>query len=162
MATDKSEPRIGLIFKVGALAIVTLIATHAALVTYFDRMAQGEGLRKIRSARPEPLMSVRADEKQRLSSGPVPIDKAMDMLKQGRAISPDIMPSASPDTAPMQGWIKMPSEVPMPMMAAQADASAPAPSAPAPAADPGVSARPDAAAAGDAAPPAPKHPHKAL
>jgi hypothetical protein len=161
MATDKSEPRIGLIFKVGALAIVTLIATHAALVTYFDRMARGEELRKIGSARPEALMSVRADEKQRLSSGPMPIDKAMDMLKQGRAISPDIMPSASPDTAPMQGWVKMPSEVPMPMMAAQADASAPAPSAVAPA-DAGVSAKPDAAAAGDGAPPAPKHPHKAL
>jgi hypothetical protein len=157
MATDKSEPRVGLILRVGALSIVTLIATHTALVAYFDQVAQGEEQRKVSSAKPEALMSVRADEKQRLTTGPMPIDKAKEMLLHG-VRSPDIAPSSSPDVAPIQGWVKMPNEVPTPMMmaaSAAASGAVPAPSA-APAPDAGVSPGADAGAR-DAAPP--KRPH---
>jgi hypothetical protein len=62
MATEKPDPNISLIFRVAVLALVTLVGTHAALVTYFDRVAQGEELRKVGSAKPEALMSGRADE----------------------------------------------------------------------------------------------------
>jgi hypothetical protein len=167
MPTDKSEPRTGLILKVGVAAIATLVATHAALVAYFDRAAQGEEYRKIGAVKAEALMGIRADEKQRLQSGPIPIDKAMQMMKErGRGgAGADIMPSASPDIAPMQGWVKLPGEVPSPMMMASAAQSAPpAPSAAA-AADAGAF---DAAppkrdgAAPNTNPPAPKNPHKQL
>ena len=119
MATESSDPRIAFILKVGVLAIGTLIATHLALVAYFDDMARAEVYRKVGSLKPEALVSLRTDEKQRLSSGPMPIDKAMQQLAiKGRmGASPDIVPSASRDVAPLEGWTKLPSEVPLAMMA---------------------------------------------
>jgi hypothetical protein len=119
MATDSSEPRVGLIAKVGVFSIVVLLATRAALGTYFDFMEQSEKQRKIGLVKPEALMSLRAAESASLLSGPMPIDKAMAQLaSHGRmGIGPELAPSASRDVAPLQGWAKMPSEVPLPMLA---------------------------------------------
>lgn len=127
MATDKSEPRTGLILQIGLLSIVTVIALHAALNSYFDRITRAEQHRKIGAVAPEALMSLRADEKQRLSSGPMPIDQAMQKLTvQGRmAASPDIMPGGSKDVAPLQGWSKMPGDVPPAMTASAAPPPSP-------------------------------------
>jgi hypothetical protein len=120
MATDKSEPRVGLIFKIGFLAIVTLVVVRAALTSYFDQMASAEESRKIGQAVPHALINLRADEDQRLKSGPMPIDQAMQsIVAKGRMnVSPDIVPSASRDIAPLQGWSKLPGEVPPAMTAA--------------------------------------------
>jgi hypothetical protein len=157
MATDKSEPRVALIGKIGVLSIATLVGVHIALGAYFDRMAQAEVQRKYGDIKPDALISVRADEKQRLSSGPMPIDQAMQALQQkGRmGASPVIMPAPEKvDTSPMQGWIKMPVQVPAPLeAAASAAAPAPAPSG-APSAAPSSSAAPPAGSA----PPTPKRP----
>lgn len=158
MATDKSEPKIGMIAKVGVLAIATLIGTHEGLVAYFDHVAQAEEYRKVGSLKPEALMSVRADEKQRLETGPMPIQKAMQMLEtKGRmSASPDIMPSASKDVAPLQGWSKLPAQVPAPMMA-----PAPAPSSsaePSPAASSSAAPAAGSASAAPGSAPAPKQP----
>lgn len=159
MATDKSEPRVALIGKIGVLCLATLIGVHFALVAYFDQAARAEMDRKYGDIKPEALMSVRADEKQRLSSGPVPIDQAMQMLEQkGRmGASPAITPAPETvDVSPMQGWLKMPAQVPAPLMAAASSAAAaqPAPSG-APSAAPSASTVP----AGSAPPPPnPKHP----
>lgn len=158
MATDKSEPRTGLILQIGFGAILVLVAVHTALVSYFDRVASEEAYKKIGSMKSEALVNMRADDKQRLTSGPVPIDKAMQALaSKGRmGASPDIMPSASKDTAPLQGWSKMPGEVPPAMTAtAPEPAPAPAPSASASAAPP-TSAAPPASAPPPNAPP-PQH-----
>jgi hypothetical protein len=151
MATDKSEPRVELIAKIAVLAVVTLVAVHAALSSYFDRMAQDEEYRKIGAAKPEALMSVRADEKQRLASGHMPIDQAMhEMAMHTRTgIGAELMPKPSNDVAPLQGWVKLPGVVPTPMMAASAEPSASAPGA-APSADGGVDAAPHAAPPTDA------------
>ena len=93
---------------------------------------------------------VRADEKQKLSSGAVPIDQAMQMLEQkGRmGASPVIVPAPEKvDISPMQGWIKMPAQVPAPLeAAASAAAPAPAPSG-APSAAPSSSTAPPAGSA---------------
>jgi hypothetical protein len=128
MATDKSEPRTGLILQVGFLAIVTLVALHAALNSYFDHVTLAEQHRKIGAATPEALLSLRAEEKERLTSGPMPIDQAMQkMAVQGRmAASPDIVPSGSRDIAPLQGWAKMPGDVPPAMTASAAPPVPPA------------------------------------
>ncbi len=146
MATEKSEPRSGLILRMGGLALVTLLVVHASLGAYFDSMAKAEELRKRGQASPEALMSLRADEKARLAAGAMPIDKAMQMLtEKGRmGAGPAITPTASRDVAPLQGWSKMPSDVPAQMMA-----------------PPPVEATGDAGAAmmtGDAAAPAPTRP----
>jgi hypothetical protein len=128
MATESSDPRVGLIVQIGLLSIGALIATHMGMTAYFDHMARAEIYRKVGSEKPDALMSLRADEKQRLSSGSMPIDRSMQMLvARGRmGASPDLAPSASKDVAPLQGWTRMPSEVPPTMMEA---ASTPAPSA---------------------------------
>jgi hypothetical protein len=126
MATDSSEPRVGLIAKVGVFSVVVLLCTRAALGTYFNFMEQSEKERKIGLVKPEALMSLRAAEGASLSSGSMPIDKAMAQLaSRGRmGIGPELAPSASRDVAPLQGWAKMPSEVP-PAMLADAGPSAP-------------------------------------
>ena len=133
MATDKSEPRTGLIFRIGLFAIVSLLTLRAALISYFGNMASAEEERKFGHVVPEALNDLRADEKQRLSSGALPVEKAMqEIVERGRMVSPDVMPSASKDVAPLQGWLKMPGEVP-PAMTATApenvDAGAPGPAA---------------------------------
>ena len=137
MATDKSEPRVGLIFKLGLFAILTLAVIRGALSTYFNLAVEGERLRKFGEIRPEALMSLRASEKERLSSGAMPIDKAMDQLAQkGRkSVGPNLMPTSSRDVAPLQGWTKMPVDVPPAMMVPPADPqnSASADAGPAPA-----------------------------
>jgi hypothetical protein len=120
MALDNTQPKVGAIAQVAVLAIVTLLATRVGLLAYFDHMARAEEYRKVGSLSPEALHSVRADEKQRLSSGAMPIDKAMQMMAaKGRlGASPDVAPSASAkDIAPLQGWTRMPAEVPPAMTA---------------------------------------------
>jgi len=127
MATDKSQPRVGLILQVGAVAFVTLLFVHAALVSYFDHVAHGEEFRKIESAKPQALQSVRSDEARRLTGTAMPIDKAMQTMSttSGRgSTGAELMPKPSMDVAPLQGWVQMPSEVPV-AMTVDAAASAP-------------------------------------
>jgi hypothetical protein len=136
MAIDKSEPRVGLIFRIGLLVVGLLVGTRALLNSYFDQIATAEEERKVGEAVPRQLLDLRADEDHRLTSGGMPIDKAMmTIVGKGRmGASPDIVPSASRDPAPEQGWTKMPGEVPPAMMAPPpeaADAGTPAAAAPA-------------------------------
>jgi hypothetical protein len=150
MATESSDPRVGRIAAVALVAIVVLVVTRGALVSYFDAMDRAETYRKVGSLKPEALMSVRADEKMRLSSGPMPIDQAVQRLAtRGRmGASPDVVPSASKDMAPMQGWVQMPATVP-PAMTAPPPPPAPSTSS---------SAAPASSASGAPAPGAPPRP----
>jgi|SRR5580658_14020 hypothetical protein len=146
MATDKSEPQMGLIFKIGILAVATVIAVRAGLMTYFDDITRFEMHRKYGEVVPEALQNLRASERSRLTTGPMPIGVAMQhMAAQGRAsVSPDIAASASRDTAPLAGWSKMPDPVPTAMTAPP-----PAPEAVA-SASPDAGAKPPAAVDGGA------------
>jgi hypothetical protein len=123
MATDKSEPRIGLIIKVALVVIATLLILRAVLTSYFDQLLQAEQNRKIVAAKPEALTSLRAEEQDRLRNGPLPIDQAMhELATKGRG--PDFMPVVSRDIAPLQGWVRMPVQAPSLMIAASQDAGA--------------------------------------
>lgn len=129
MATDKTEPRVGLIFKIGLFCTVLLMAVHAALTSYFNFALQGEELRKYGEIKPVALLNLRAAEKDRLNGGAMPIDKAMEQVShEGRKnAEAAIAPVQSKDVAPLSGWSKLPLEVPPAMMAASvADAGAPA------------------------------------
>jgi hypothetical protein len=168
MATEPTDPKTGLIAKLGLLSIATLILVHLGLNAYYDRMAKAEERRKV--ATPDALNSARTDEKARLASGSLPIDKAMQQLvdkgrmNAGAAISPMV----SKDVAPLQGWTKLPGEVPPAMTAAPAPTTEPATSALAGQADGGAMSGQagDAGATGakpDGGPmkgPAPKPGHK--
>ncbi|HTQ42753.1 MAG TPA: hypothetical protein VMI75_08320, partial [Polyangiaceae bacterium] len=133
---------------------------HVALVAYFDQAAQAEVQRKYGDIKPDALLSVRADEKQRLTSGPMPIDQAMQTLGQkGRmGAGPAIVPAPEKvDISPMQGWVKMPVEVPAPLAAAASAAASAAP-APAPAGAPSAAPSSSTAPPAGSAPPPPNHP----
>jgi hypothetical protein len=129
MATDKTEPRTGLIFQIALLCIVLLAAVHASLTSYFNFAVQDEELRKYGEIKPVALLNLRAAEKDRLNGGSMPIDKAMEQVsREGRKnAEAAIAPAQSKDVAPLSGWTKLPLEVPPAMMAASAaDAGAPA------------------------------------
>jgi hypothetical protein len=125
MATDQSPVRFALIVKVAVFSIVTLGVIRIALAAYFDHYVQAEELRKVGEAKPEALLALRADEKERLTGGHTPIDSAMQQLaRHGRMnMSGELTPTPSHDLGPLQGWVKMPAEVPARMEAA-ADAGA--------------------------------------
>jgi hypothetical protein len=153
-----TEPRVGAIAQVAVVAIVTLLLTRAGLISYFDSMERAEAYRKSGSLPTTALDSLRTDEKQRLTTGAMPIDKAMQALaSKGRTgAGPDIMPvaSASKDLAPLQGWVRMPAAVPPAMSAVPP----PPPPAPEPlATDAGAPAPIRNASDAGAAPP-PRHP----
>jgi hypothetical protein len=169
MATDKSEPKVGIIAQVSIVSIVTLVLTHQALVAYFDQASYAEEMRKVGTAPADALASLRTSEKERLGAGRMPIDKAMQQLaSKGRMnAGSEITPTASRDMAPLEGWTKLPAVVPNQMVAAsQAAAAAASASAAAASAAPSASAAP--AASASAAPsasgapvppkPAPHHP----
>jgi hypothetical protein len=160
MAAESPDPKVGLIAQIGILSVGTLIVVHMGLTSYFDHMTRAEIYKKVGSVQPDALMSVRADERQRLNSGPMPIEKSMQtLIAKGRmGAAPELAPSASKDVAPLQGWTQLPSEVPAAMMAPE---PAPAPSV---STAPSASAAPPASAAPSAghAPTAPGHapPHQ--
>lgn len=156
MATDKSEPRVGLIFRIGILAAVLLVCTRAALASYFDEMSQAEEHRKIVEARPEALFNLRSDEQRRLTDGPVPISQAMHDLSKGRPS--EVEPVQSKDLSPLQGWSRMPATVPVPMI--NSAASSGAPSGPQPSTDGSPAVRPPPPAPPTAPPNVPAAPPK--
>jgi hypothetical protein len=148
MATDTTDPKVGLIFRIAVLAIGTLVVIHAVTTTYFDRMARAEVYRKVGSTPPEALWS--------LTSGSMPIDKSMQMLAaKGRMGAPEIAPSVSKDVAPLQGWARMPAEVPPTMMP---PAPSSAPSAATSAAPPAAASASSSAAPAGSGSKAPRHP----
>ncbi len=130
----------------------------------------------------EKLAAVRAQEQQKLSSGRMPIDRAMQALAQrGRMAFPLVAPKPSEDLSPMSGWIHQPGftayvprkqPAPAPAaptaapqaqaIAAGAEAGAPAPGAPAPAATKPVVAKPVPPKAALAAPAATPKPAPAV
>jgi hypothetical protein len=118
MATAKAEPQVGLIFRIAFLVVALLIATRGLLLAYFDYMVRIEDHHKFGEVSPEALLSLRADEKQRLTAGSMPIDKAMQLMAaQGRTSSPALAPTNSRDVAPLAGWAMMPAVVPPAMTA---------------------------------------------
>lgn len=157
MAIDKSEPRSVLVLKIGVLAIGTVVAMRALLFGYFDRIVTAEEYLKVGASKPEQLLAQRADDKQRLVGGAMPIDQSMKQIAaKGRAqASPDIAPQQSKDPSPIIGWAQAPGEVPEQFLAPPP--APPAPSGSAAPAPSGSAARPPLAPSASAAP-APKHP----
>jgi hypothetical protein len=107
MATDNTEPRTGLIFKIGFLSIVAVVAARYALVSYFDQEISKEYQAKLGTN--EQLAALRAEADKSLHGGAMPIDKAMAMVatrpRMGMAA---IAPKPSDDNGPMVGWTQRP------------------------------------------------------
>jgi hypothetical protein len=125
MGTDKSELRIGAIVSVGVFVVAALLSVRVGLVAYFDITSRAEEVRKVAATRPTTRLAIQADESRQMTSGPLPIDRAMKVLAtRGRLrASSEIQPVASKDISPLMGWMQMPATVPGPM-AVTPDASA--------------------------------------
>jgi hypothetical protein len=79
MATDKSEPKTGLIIQVGIGAIVCLVVIRMGMVSYFENVqADIRAQQGLESQKPE--MSTVNAASSALAQSPTPIDKAMQML----------------------------------------------------------------------------------
>lgn len=111
MAFDKSEPRVGLIFKVGTIVVVSLVGIKFGLDSYFVQMNEAVVAEKLPAVY-EPLKTLRDGEQKKLDQSPTPITAAMQQLAQvGRASAggpADIAPQPSDDLGPITGWSKMP------------------------------------------------------
>ncbi len=151
MATDSTDPRVGLIFQIGVLSVGIFAGVHAGVSSYFDRMVRDETYRKVGSVPASALQAMREEQQQKLAAGAMPITKSMEMLAtKGRmGASPAIMPNTSTDIAPLQGWTQMPGTVPPTMMPPPDPTPAPAASS---SAAPAGSASAAPAGSGSAAP----------
>jgi hypothetical protein len=115
------------------VGLASALATTAGLFTlqfwyasYLDVAVVHGDLSAARAS--EKLEAVRNEERAKLSSGPVPIDEAMELLAQrGRNEFPMLAVKPSDDISAMSGWIHKPGfkvYVPRPVAAARAAALA--------------------------------------
>lgn len=107
MATDKSEPRTGLIVGLGLLSIATLISGRAGLQSYYIIMSEHEESVKILSQPHRMLEQVRHEEDERLERGDIQgaMHQVVGMMNARPAA---IAPTQSADMGALQGWSAMP------------------------------------------------------
>jgi hypothetical protein len=143
VATDATPPRHALILGIAIASALTLGTLKLIFDWYYKSVMEAEVAAK--AAPPMELKAARLAEQQRLTSGPMPIDKAMqDLAKSREAL---ITPEQSTDEGPLVGWSKSPRPVPAPAAAGDGGAMV------APAADAGAMVAGDAGVtptAGDA------------
>lgn len=116
MATDNSPPRNGLILLIAVASVLTLGALKFVFDSYYRYVMEDEVAVKLAAAPPTELRAARVEEQQRLSSGPMPIERAIKDLAKNRDV-----PQQSADDGPMLGW----SKAPRPLVAGNAVAPAP-------------------------------------
>lgn len=157
MATDKTEPRTGLIATLAVTTVVSLVVIRAGLQSYFITMIEGEQQTKVNAVPAEQLDRLRAHEREVLERASVPLERAMATVAAGERPR-SIEPRQSTDYGALQGW----SLLPQPFHAPPAPPSAPvpsaAPSAAAPSAAPSAEPSAPAASAAPSATPAPAAP----
>jgi hypothetical protein len=107
MATDNSEPRIGMIVGIGLLSIVTLLGLRMLFQSYFIMVTEEEQQAKIFGKPAVELQRLRDEERQRLTSGSVSIDQAVRAFSSGSRPA-GLSPMPSTDWAALQGWSQRP------------------------------------------------------
>jgi len=107
MATEKTEPRIGLIVTIAVLTITIILGLRFFLVSYFSQMNDEENFRKSAGRAPAQLVRQRARDRAHLENGAVPITQAMQLIAQGGRPEA-IAPQPSTDFSALQGWSQRP------------------------------------------------------
>ena len=123
MATDKSEPKIGLIVKIALGAIVFLVATRQVLISYFHHYEDTLKSDNIVGSKLPDLTMVRANEKSLMGS-PLPITNAMQMASTTdrmklTGVEPQHPLDGGPDDmgAVRECWTKLPCDAGAPLVA---------------------------------------------
>src|SRR5688572_10994686 len=104
MATDETPPRHALILGIAFASVATLGTLKFIFDSYYKHVMEEEVAAK--SMAPVELQAARLADQQRLATGPMPIDKAMQDLAKARGNV--ISPEQSTDDAPLVGWSKLP------------------------------------------------------
>jgi hypothetical protein len=115
MATDNSPPRIRIILTVAFSSLVILVTLNYVFRSYFIMMT--EEVEHEHLWKPVELIKLHEGEEKNLTSGALPIQRAMQELAQhGREGSAglkqyaDITPEPSNDLGAMVGWIRSPNQ----------------------------------------------------
>jgi hypothetical protein len=130
MASDQSPPRVRAIAVTAFVALAILVGLKFVFDSYYLQMFEAEEYEKVGSVQSKDLAELRANEKRNLTTGAVPIDKAMSMLARSREAAsaglPDggITPEQSTDTNALVGWGKLPLKLTAAEMAEGTDAGA--------------------------------------
>jgi len=112
MATDNSPPKIRVILTIAFSSVVILGALNFVFRSYFQMMTEEAEHSHLRPA--EALIKLREGEQKNLTTGALPIDKAIaELAAKGRESDgfKDIAPQQSTDLGPMVGWIRTPNQV---------------------------------------------------
>ncbi len=121
MAAENTEPKSVLIIQIGLAAVVFLVASRFALLSYFNVQMDGEYQVKVASHKSEQLMKLRQSEQAMLAggSGAMPIDKAIAMMatKSRESLGDTMMPKPSTDMAAVVGWGQNPTGATVPSAA---------------------------------------------
>lgn len=105
MAHDKTPPRNRMILVFTLLTPAVLIGLVPFFHTYFIQMTEGETAERLAAAPPDSRDAIFAAERQKLETGPMPIDRAMQTLgSRGRDASPIVAPTPSDDLSALSGW----------------------------------------------------------
>ena len=115
MAHETSSPKIRAIMTTAIIAVIVLVGLKFVFDSYFITMMEEEEARKQALYPPVQLDQLRASENQHLTSGALPIDKAMTELATRGRENPslkelpnaDIAPQASNDPQAMIGWTQL-------------------------------------------------------
>ena len=122
MAHDKSEPKVGIILKIGVLAIVTVIAVRFGLTSYFHTMEDSVRAERLQVAEKE------RPKKELDEESSAAVKKSMaDMVKGGEAAFVHAAAASAKPALPCWAAVKC-NDGP----AASASAAPSAPPAPAP------------------------------
>lgn len=109
MATDNSPPKIRVILTIAFSSVVILGALNFVFKSYFQMMTDEAVHAHLRPA--AELLKLREGEQRNLTSGAMPIDKAIALLgSKGRDADKDITPEPSADMGPMVGWVRAPNQ----------------------------------------------------
>lgn len=107
MASDQSPPRNGLILGIAVASVFTLGTLKFVFDSYYRYIMEEEVAAK--AAPPTEIRAARLEEQQKLATGPMPIDKAIqEVAKEREAL---IQPQQSTDDGPLIGWSKLPHNV---------------------------------------------------
>ena len=111
MATDNSPPKIRVILTIAFSSVVILGALNFVFRSYFQMMTAEANASHLRP--PAELIKLREGEQKNLTTGALPIDKAIaELASKGRESEglKDIAPQPSNDLGPMVGWLKTPNQ----------------------------------------------------
>ena len=110
MGHEKSAPHIKTILIVAGISVVTLGLLEQGFRSYYNMMFEDEESRKVLTVPTTELNKLREGEQQHLTSGKMPIDRAMrELAMRGRDnaslhdLGTDITPVQSTDPVPVWG-----------------------------------------------------------